>query len=73
MLEAKRIRGRLDQTKKLQFVNIDLIGPVDVASNNNKYILTIKDKETSYLVTAPIPDKTTLTVRDAFVQNWFGY
>ena len=45
---------------------------MNVSSDNNKYVLTMKDRGTGYLVTAPIPDKKAQTVRDAFVQHWCG-
>ena len=62
-----------NQTRRFQFVHIDLVGLMDLASNNNRYILTMKDRRRSYLVTAQIPDKRALTVRDAFVQSLCGY
>ena len=33
----------------------------------------IKDRATGLLVTAPIPDKTALSVRNAVIQNWVGH
>ena len=33
----------------------------------------IKNRATGLLVTALIPDKTALTVRNAFIQNWVGH
>ena len=46
---------------------------MEVSSNDNKYVLTLKDRGTGYLVTAPIPDKKAQTVRDAFMQHWCGH
>ena len=34
-LEAKQIRGRLDRIRRFQYVHIDLIGPMGVASNSS--------------------------------------
>ena len=62
-----------ERTQRLNFVHIDLVGPMDVVSNNCKYVLTIKDRGTGFLVATPIPDKKALTVRDAFVQSWCSY
>ena len=62
-----------EKTQRLNFVHIDLIGPMDVVSNNCRYVLTIKDRGTGFLVAAPIPDKKAMTVRDAFVQSWCSY
>ena len=52
---------------------MDLLGPLPYESLTNKYVLLIKDRATSFLVTAPIPDKTKMTVRDAFMQHWVGH
>ena len=62
-----------ENTSRLNFVHMDLIGPMNVVSNNCRYILTIKDRGTGFLVTTPIPDKKAMTVRDAFVQSWCSY
>ena len=35
-----------------------------------RYALLIKDRATGLLVTTLIPDKTAMTVRNAFIQNW---
>ena len=61
------------QTERFQFVHIDTVGPMDVTSENNKYVLTIKDRGTCFLVTVPIPNKRAETVRNAFIQHWCGY
>ena len=58
-----------NQTERFQFIHIDLIGPMDMSSNDNKYVLTLKYRGTGFLVTAPIPGKKSQTVRDAFVRT----
>ena len=62
-----------DKTERFQFLHIDLVGPLDIASVGHKYILTIKDRGTGFLVTTPVPDKKAETIRNAFVQSWCGY
>ena len=62
-----------EKTPRLNFVHMDLIGPMNVVSNDCKYILTMKDRGTGFLVTTPIPNKKAMTVRDAFVQSWCSY
>ena len=52
---------------------MDLVGPMNTISYGNKHILTVKDRGTGYLVTAPIPDRKAETVRNAFIQYWCGY
>ena len=61
------------KTERFQFVHMDTVGPMDVASEDNKFILTMKDRGTSFLVTAPIPNKRAETIRNAFIQHWCGY
>ena len=59
-------------TERFQFVHMDLVGPLNITSEDNKYILTAKDRGTGYLVTVPIKDKRAQTIRNAFVQSWCG-
>ena len=61
-----------NNSDRFQFVHVDLMGPMSVVSENNKYILTVKDRGTGYLVTAPISDKRAETVKNAFIQSWCG-
>ena len=61
-----------NNTQRFQFLHLDLIGPLD-RSMHYQYVLMIKDRATGLLVTAPIPDKTALTVRNAFIQHWIGH
>ena len=62
-----------ETTTRLSFVHMDLIGPMNVVSNNCRYVLTIKDRGTGFLVATPIPDKRAITVRNAFMQSWCSY
>ena len=57
---------------RFQYLHMDLMGPFSIISNNNKYILTIKDRGTGFLITTPIKDKKAETVREAFIQSWVG-
>ena len=50
-------------TERFQFIHLDLIGPMNVISDNNKYIITIKVRGTRFLVTVPLPDKKAETVK----------
>ena len=62
-----------EKTKRLNFIHIDLVGPMSEVSNNCRYILTMKDRGTGFLVTAPIPNKKAIIIRDAFLQSWCSY
>ena len=59
-------------TQRYQFLHMDLLGPLD-ESMTFKYVLLVKDRATGFLVTAPLPDKSAMTVRNAFMQNWVGH
>ena len=54
---------------RLNIVHIDLVGPIP---NNDdfKYILTMRDRNSGYLCTAPLPDKTTEAVIYSIEQNF---
>ena len=60
-------------TPRLQIFHVDLMGPL-VESGGYKYVLTMRDRGTGFLVTAPLPDKTSLSVvtaiRDSLVANF---
>ena len=56
-----------------QRVYSDTVGPltgVEFQGKVCRHFLTMQDGFTRYLVAVPIPDLTTQTVADAFVQNW---
>ena len=56
-----------------QRIYSDTVGPLTGSEFQGmvcKHFLTIQDGFTRYLVAVPIPDLTTETVADAFVQNW---
>ena len=61
-----------NDTQRFQFLHLDLLGPLE-SSVHYKYVLLIKDRATGFLVTAPLPDKTAVTVRNSFIQNWVGH
>ena len=71
-LKKPKIEFYPNKTKRFQFLHIDLVGPLDVASVNHNYVLTIKARWTDFLVTTPVPDKNVDTIRNTFVQSWCG-
>ena len=62
-----------ENIERFQFVHVDLVGPIEKDSGTFNYILTMRDRSTGFLATAPIVDKKAETVRDAFIQNWCGH
>ena len=50
-------------------VHMDLIGPLSTTSNGHKYVFTIIDALTRYLVAVPIPSEEARIVAQAFVSH----
>ena len=59
-------------TRPWQRLNLDLIGPLPISSEGNKYILSVINVMTRYAVAVPIPDKSAATVARAFLTNVVG-
>ena len=52
--------------------NSYLLDPLD-ESIAHIYVILIKYRATGVLVTAPLPNKKEITVRNAFMQNYVGH
>lgn len=57
-------------TEPMISIELDLAGPLPIDSKGNRYILTIHCKFSRYIIAVPIPDKTALTVAQAFVKHF---
>ena len=65
--------GRLPQPKKPQdIVHIDLVGPFPRSACNNRYVLTIVDAFSKFVVFLPIPSKDAHVVAQAFSAHYVG-
>ena len=53
-------------------VHLDLVGPLP-PSDGYRYILTMRDRGTGLLVAAPLPDKTSSAMAEAFVSHFLGH
>lgn len=51
-------------------VFLDLVGPLDRDESGNCYILTLQCELTKYIEAYPLPNKETITVAKAFVNNF---
>ena len=60
-----------DVSRPFERVHVDLIGPLDVTHEGNRYILTIIDALTRYVITVPLPNKSAETVASALVNHAF--
>ena len=55
-----------------QTICMDLVGPLPLSKNRNKYILTIFDQFSRFVVTVPIPDKSAATVCSHIYNRWIA-
>ena len=53
-------------------LNLDLIGPLPISTDGNKFILSVVDVLTRYAIAVPIPDKSAATVARALINNVFA-
>jgi hypothetical protein len=49
--------------------SIDVVGPLNPSQNGNRYILTIQDEQSKFLVAMPLKQQTAEDVARAFVEN----
>ena len=54
-----------DVRRPWQRIHMDLVGPLNVSQKGNRYVLTIIDALTRYLIVEPLPNKGALTVVEA--------
>jgi len=51
---------------------VDLVGPITISGNKNKYILTLLDQFSRYVAAVPLPDKSARSVVNAIMTNWIS-
>ena len=51
---------------------LDLVGPLTLSTNKNKYILTMLDQLSLFCVVVPIPNKSAKTVSTAILNHWIA-
>merc|ERR1712030_254034 len=49
---------------------VDLVGPMPITRNGEKYILTIEDSFTRYAMTVPIPNKESATITKHLMERY---
>jgi len=55
-----------------EVVCIDLVGPITISNNKNKYILSILDQFSRFVAAVPLPDKSARSVVNAIMTNWIS-
>ena len=53
-------------------VAVDLMGPFETTSNNNRYIAVFQDYFTKWVIAEPLQDKTAMGVADVFYTKWIA-
>ncbi|RLU23008.1 hypothetical protein DMN91_005286 [Ooceraea biroi] len=51
-------------------VAMDIVGPLPRTDNGNEYILTLQDQLTKFCLGIPLPDQTSATIAEAFVNKF---
>ena len=55
-----------------EVICVDLVGPITISSNKNKYILSIMDQFSRFVAAVPLPDKSARSVVHALMTNWIS-
>lgn len=58
--------------RRLSAVHVDLMGPLPVSDDYSKYVLTMRDRETGFLTTAALIDKTASSVVSALKTHFIS-
>lgn len=56
--------------RPFQFISLDIVGPLPKTERGNRYVLSIIDHFSRYLVMAPLGDQTAETVSVTLVRDW---
>jgi transposase InsO family protein len=57
----------------LEFVAMDVLGPLPLSKKGNRFCLVICDRFTKLSIAVPVPDQTASTCAQAFVDRWICY
>jgi hypothetical protein len=57
----------------LEFIAMDVLGPLPNTKNNNRFCLVICDRFTKVSIAVPVPDQTASTCAQAFADRWICY
>ena len=74
--KSKRVRTRQSMQitdtpqRALQKISMDLVGPLPITSNSNRYILSIQDHLSRFIILAPLKDQTAKSVADTLISKF---
>ena len=56
--------------KTFDKIAMDIVGPFNITKNNNKYILSIQDQLSKFIILVCLKDQTAESVLDAFIKKF---
>ena len=56
--------------KTFDKIAMDIVGPFNITKNNNKYILSIQDQLSKFIILVCLKDQTAESVSDAFIKKF---
>jgi len=59
--------------KPFELLSIDLIGPLNITTRNNRYILVVLDHLTRYPYLIPVPEISSLTIASSLINEVFSH
>ncbi len=51
-------------------IAMDIVGPLNLTKNNNKYVLTIQDQLSKFLIATPLSEQTAEAIADALIKKF---
>ena len=66
-------QGQIESTSPWDILSIDVVGPFVSSKKGERYILSIIDCFSKYLILVPLKDHTTSTVSKALYERVTGY
>ena len=58
--------------KRLQVVHLDIVGPINPESEEHRFLLTMRDRNTGFVQLVPLVNKTSSAVTNAFKACWIA-
>ena len=68
----QRLQSYPMNPRRLSTIHIDLMGPLPMSTNQSRYVLTMRDRGTGFLVGASLTDKTSFSVVSALRSHFIA-
>ena len=60
----------IEAKRPFEMISMDIVGPMPITENNNRYLLTIMDRFTRFTMAIPIANITACNVARTFINKW---